>query len=44
MVIDGMEIAEAVDGTFTSGGAGFIVERGAMLADGLTVENLGERV
>lgn len=44
MFIDGMEIAEAVDGTFTSGGAGFIVERGAMLADGLTVENLGERV
>ena len=44
MVIDGAEIVAAIDDAFTAGGAGFIVERGAMLADGLTIENLEGKV
>lgn len=40
--IDGKEIVKATDRSYVSGGAGFIVERGAILADGLTIERLEE--
>lgn len=42
LYIDGQEILRARDGEYASGGAGFLVDTGAMLADGLTVESLKE--
>lgn len=42
LFIDGVKAAEAVDSAYASGGAGFLVEKGAMLADGFTVERLEE--
>ena len=38
--VDGKTVVEAEDGSYTYGGAGFIVETGAMLADGFTIESL----
>jgi len=40
MEVDGVKVAEAEDDTYPSGGAGFIVESGAMLADEFIVERL----
>jgi hypothetical protein len=39
--VDGKEIASVRDGSFTSGGAGFLVERGTIVADGFLVHALG---
>jgi ADP-ribosylglycohydrolase len=38
--VDGKEVATARDGSFTSGGAGFLVERGTIVADGFLVHAL----
>ena len=36
--IDGNRAAEAMDGTYTSGQAGYVVDRGAIVCDGFTVK------
>ena len=38
--ISGNEVASAIDSEFTSGGAGFLVDEGAILADGFGVKRL----
>jgi len=38
--VDGVEVAAASDATFTSGAAGFIVEKGTIVADGFLVHAL----
>ena len=40
--IDGQRVLSAHDGSYTSGGAGFIVEEGGYLANGFAVEALDE--
>lgn len=40
VAVDDLEIVSAIDDTYVSGGAGFIVESGAMLADEFIVERL----
>lgn len=40
LLINGEPIVEAEDSAYPSGGAGFLVESGAMLADGFTIEHL----
>ncbi len=42
MYVDGRELVSTTDNHYTSGGAGFLVETGAMLADGFVIENLEE--
>jgi hypothetical protein len=37
LAVDGKEVASARDDTFQSGGAGFLVERGTIVADGFLV-------
>lgn len=39
--LDGRIVARATDAAYVSGGAGFIVDAGAMLADGFRVEAIG---
>ena len=39
--VDGKAVASARDDTFVSGGAGFLVERGTIVADGFLVHALG---
>jgi len=41
--VDGKEVLEARDGSYASGGAGFLVERGAMLADRFLIEGMEEK-
>jgi hypothetical protein len=40
LMVDGVEVAAARDGALASGGAGFIVERGTIVADGFLVQAL----
>jgi len=40
--VDGKAVASARDDTFVSGGAGFLVERGTIVADGFLVHALGQ--
>lgn len=42
LLINGAQVVEAEDSAYPSGGAGFLVESGAMLADGFTIERLEE--
>jgi len=37
LLVDGRPAGEATDATFSSGGAGFIVEKGTIVADGFLV-------
>jgi ADP-ribosylglycohydrolase len=41
--IDGQRVVEAVDDEYASGGAGFLVDEGAILCDGFTVRTLSGR-
>ena len=38
LVVDGKEVGLAEDDSFSSGGAGFFVEKGTILADGFLVQ------
>jgi ADP-ribosylglycohydrolase len=40
MLVDGDEVARAVDNEYSSGAAGFVVDEGAILCDGFTVKKL----
>ena len=40
LFIDGNECVRAVDAEYVAGGAGFLVEEGAMLCDGFTVREI----
>jgi hypothetical protein len=39
-LVDGELMAEATDSEYESGGAGFLVDEGAILCDGFTVKQM----
>ncbi len=40
MAVNGETVAEAEDSSYVRGGAGYVVDRGAILGDGFTVQRV----